>query len=304
MFGSYELPLFSPRLRLGFFAGYTEFDVTPHTGPGIDFLGNGWFYGSSLRYNVFQLKDWMFDFVGSVSHEESKLTPSLGIKTDIETNLYGFGAEIHRSSDISSTALSFNRLDSFGGSSKSDFLEARTNTDPDFTIYAASLSHRQFVGKNKIHELTGAFRGIFPDERLIPAKMTSFGGLYSVRGYKEDRIIADGGVIASLQYRFDLTKYEKNGFSAEPEQPSSNKNKETWPPNISLLAFTDYGYAKTEDPVIGENESEELWGAGVGTLIEMGTHLDASLYYAWPLRSVDDASGSGGRLHLGLICRW
>ncbi len=304
VFGSYELPLFSPRLRLGFFAGYTEFDVTTHAGPAIDFLGNGWFYGSTLRYNVFQLKDWLFDFVGSVSHEESKLTPSLGIKAEVETNLYGFGAEIHRSSDISSTALSFNRLDSFGGSSKSDFQEARTNTDPDFTIYAASLSHRQFVEESKVHELTGTFRGIFPDERLIPAKMTPFGGLYSVRGYREDRVVADGGVIASLQYRFDLTRYEKNGTSAEPEQPRSNKSKEVWPPNVSLLAFTDYGQAKIQDPVPGEKGTQNLWGAGVGTLLEMGKNFDASIYYALALHSVEGTDSGDGRLHLTLIYRW
>ncbi len=304
VFGSYELPLFSPKLRMGFFAGYTEFDVTTHAGPSIDFLGNGWFYGSTLRYNVFQLKDWMFDFIGSVSHEESKITPSLGLNADVEMNLYGLGAEIHRSSDIANTSISFNRFDSFGGSSKSEFEEARTDTDPDFTIYTAALSHRQFMAKDKIHELTGTFRGIFPDERLIPAKMTPFGGLYSVRGYKEDRIVADGGIITSLQYRFDLTKYEQNQISAEPEQTGSNKNKETWPPNVSLLAFTDYGHAKTEDPVIGEDENYNLWGAGVGALLEMGVHLDASLYYAWPLHSVEGSSSSDGRLNLSFIYRW
>ena len=299
VFGSYELPLFSPRLRLGFFAGYTEFDVTPDTGPGIDFLGNGWFYGSTLRYNVFQLKDWMFDFIGSVSHEESKLTPSLGLKADVETNLYGIGAEIHRSSDLVNTSISFNRLDSFGGSSKSEFQEARTDTDPDFTIYTASLSHRQFMAKDKIHELTGTFRGIFPDERLIPARMTPFGGLYSVRGYEEDRIVADGGIIASLQYRFDLTRY-----NSPTPQLGQKKSKELWPPNISLLAFTDYGQAKIKDPVPGEEGTENLWGAGVGTLVELGSNFNAAVYCAWPLTDVEGTDKGDARLNFSIIGRW
>jgi hemolysin activation/secretion protein len=273
--------------------------VTPDTGPGIDFLGNGWFYGSTLRYNVFQLKDWMFDFVCSVSHEESKLTPSLGLKADVETNLYGIGAEIHRSSDISSSLLSFNRLDSFGGSSKSEFQEARTDTDPDFAIYTASLSHRQFLDRSKINELTGTFRGIFPDERLIPAKMTPFGGLYSVRGYKEDRIVADGGIIASLQYRFDLTRY-----NSPTPQPDQKKSKELWPPNISLLAFTDYGQAKINDPVPGEEGTENLWGAGVGTLIELGSNFNAAVYCAWPLTDVEGTDKGDARLNFSLIGRW
>jgi hemolysin activation/secretion protein len=302
LFGNYELPLFSPRLRVGAFAGYSQFDITPETGAGISFLGNGWFYGGTLRYNVFQLSDWLFDLLGSISHEESKVTPSLGIKSDVETNLFGLGAEIHRASDMSNTSLLFNVLNSFGGSSKSEFQTARMNSDPDFTIYTASAAHKQFLDEYKIHELSGSFRGVFPDERLIPAKMTTFGGLYSVRGYKENRIVADGGTIGSLQYRFDLTRYENYTIGGTEEQLSSYE--EIWPLNISLLAFTDYGQAKIKDPVPGEEETQDLWGAGAGTLLELGKDLDAAIYYAWALHSAQGTDEGDSRLHLSVIYRW
>ena len=307
LFGKYELPLFSPRLRLGFYAGYSEFEITPETGAGINFLGNGSFYGGTLRFNVFQVDDWLVDFLGSVSHEESKVTPSLGLATDVETNLLGLGAEIHRSGDMSRTSISGNIFNSFGGSNKSRFIDARADSDPDFAIYTASLAHKQFLDADKINELAGSYRYITSDSRLIPSKMTTFGGLYSVRGYEEDRIVADGGFLSSFQYRFDLTKHENviNRIGDdEEEQPGSNNSEEAWPPNISLLAFTDYAQAKIKNPVVGEKRTENLWGAGVGTLLEVGDHLDATIYYSWPLLSVDDTSSGKGRFNFSVIYRW
>ncbi len=301
LFANYELPVFSPRLRLGAYAGYTEFDITPSTGAGINFLGNGWFYGGTLRYNVFQMSDWLFDFMGTISHEESKVTPSLGVESNVEMNLWGIGAEIHRAGDMSTTSFSFNVQNSFGVSSNIKFQNARMNSNPDFTIYTASLLHKQFMDEDKIHELSGTFRGIFPDERLIPAKMTPFGGLYTVRGYKENSIVADGGIIASLQYRFDLTKCNDSSFGAEQ---GSHKNKAIWPPNVSLVAFTDYAVAQIKDNVVGEIDSEELWSAGGGTIVEVKDSFDAMVYYAWPLESVPGTSSGDGRLHLSFIYRW
>jgi len=160
------------------------------------------------------------------------------------------------------------------------------------------------MDRDKIHELSGTFRGIFPDERLIPAKMTPFGGLYTVRGYEENRIVADGGIIASFQYRFDLTKHENPSYGIEQDQSGFHTSEETWPPNISILGFTDYGQAKIKDPVAGEKASQELWGAGVGTLLEVGDDFDAAVYYAWPLQSVDETKTGNGRLNLSFIYRW
>lgn len=304
LFGNYEFPFFTPRLRLGVYAGYSQFQITPETGAGINFRGNGSFYGSTLRYNVFQIDDWFFDVLGSLSHESSRVTPSLGIEADVDMDLLGTGAELHRSSNMSDTSFSFNRFKSIGGSDKDDFTKARLDTEPDFSIYTLSAAHRQFLSKSKIHELSGSFRGITSDQRLIPAKMTAFGGLYSVRGYKEDGIVADGGVLASLQYRFDLTKYMEKGTLDGEEKSDFKRNKQMWPPRVSLLAFTDYGQAKIKDPVPGETETQDLLGVGIGTAVELGEHVYAAVYYSVPLRSTDDTEKGDGRWNFNFIYRW
>ena len=260
LYGNYEFPFLTPRLRLGVYAGYSEFEITPDIGGDINFRGNGAFYGGTLRYNVLQVKDWFFDFLGSLGHEKSKVTPSLGIEAEVEMDLYGVGGEIHRSDNMSSTSVSFNRFESLNASSEEDFAMARLDADPDFAIYMLSASHKQFLDKSKIHELSGSFRGITSDHRLVPAKMTTFGGLYSVRGYKEDEIVADGGILTSFQYRFDLTKYiekDTSGDGNKEKQPSYKKK--AWPPDVSLLTFIDYGRAIIKDPVPGE---DRISGAG------------------------------------------
>ncbi|MGD8501746.1 MAG: hypothetical protein PVJ86_13925, partial [Phycisphaerales bacterium] len=61
VFGSYDFPLFRPRLRLGVYAGYSQFDITPEGGAGVNFLGNGSFYGTVLSYNVLQIGGWFVD---------------------------------------------------------------------------------------------------------------------------------------------------------------------------------------------------------------------------------------------------
>ena len=304
LFGNYEFPFLTPRLRLGFYAGYSQFQITPETGAGINFRGNGSFYGGTLRYNLFQINDWFFDLLGSLSHESSKVTPSLGIAADVDMELWGAGAEIHRSSTMSATSFSFNRFNNIGGSGKDDFIKARLDTDPDFSIYTLSAAHRQFLDKSKIHELSGSFKSITSDQRLVPAKMTAFGGLYSVRGYKEEGIVADGGILASLQYRFDLTKYMEKGTSDGEKKSDFKKNKEMWPPRVSLLAFTDYGQAKIKDPLPDEIETQNLWGAGIGTSVELGEHAYGAVYYSVPLRSADGTDKGDGRWNFNFIYRW
>lgn len=303
LFGSYTFPLFTPRLRLNLYAGYSQFDITPDGGMGINFIGNGSFYGGILSYNLFQMDSWFFDVTGSLSHERSKVTPSLGLASDVEMDLWGVGVNVHRSDEMSNTSLTFNRVESMGGSSEADFVDARLNTDPDFTIYNFGAAHNQYLDTDKINRLSGSFQLITSDERLVPAKMITFGGLYSVRGYEEDEIVTDGGILVSGQYEFDLVKHAEAMENRETE-PGETQEEKPWLRKLAPLAFIDYGRAKIKDPVIGEQEVRELCSVGGGLLVELGDNLSAGIYYGWPLRGTDDTDRGDGRLNLSLIMRW
>ncbi len=302
LFGSYDFPVLTPRLRLNLYGGYSEFNITPQGGP-FNFLGRGSFYGSVLSYNVFQIDNWFVDITGSLSQENSKVTPALGLASDVDMDLLGVGVNIHRSDDMSNTSLIFNRIESIGGSSKSDFMAARLDADPDFIIYNFGASHSQYLETSKVNRVSGSFRWITSSERLVPAKMTTFGGFYSVRGYEEDEIVADGGMLFSGQYEFDLVKHSESLENPEANSAKAQENK-PWLRKLAPLAFFDFGRAKIKSPVIGEQEVRELCSIGVGTIFEIEDNFSAGIYYGWPLRGTDETDNGDGRFNFSCIYRF
>ena len=305
LFGSYDLPIMGPRLRLQLYGGYSEFDIAPEAGV-FDFLGRGSFYGGRLRYNVLQTNGWFFDVTGSLSHERSKITPSLFpefLTSDVKMDLWGIGLSIHRSNDMSHTSFALSRVESMGGSDREEFGIARTAADPDFSIFNISANHSRYLDQNKIQQLRGSFRYINPNERLVPAKMTTFGGMYSVRGYDEYEVVADGGILASAQYEFDLVKYNRSWQidESEPEQVQVKKLQLT---KLSPLVFIDYGRSSIEDPLTGEKKHQSLLSIGLGTIVELGDNFSGGVYYGFPLKATDDTRKGKGRLSVNLMLRW
>jgi hemolysin activation/secretion protein len=308
VYGSYDIPVMGPKLRLNLFGGHSEFDIMPEGGP-FNFLGRGTVYGALLRYNLLQRNKLFFDVTGSYSRERSKVTPSLfpSAGSDIDMDMAGLGVELSRSEDVSNTSLAFNISKSIGGSSDEKFNLARTNADSDFSIYTLSASHSQYLDSNKYEQLRSTIRWITSDERLVPAKMTSFGGMYSVRGYDEYEIVADGGILASVQCEFDLLKYlaatEPNESQAPAESAKAKKNNIELK-KLSPLVFFDYGRAMIKDPVAGEKENQNLYSAGTGVSFGIGKNFSGACYYGYPLKATEDTRVGKGRVSVIFMLRW
>jgi hemolysin activation/secretion protein len=77
---------------------------------------------------------------------------------------------------------------------------------------------------------------------------------------------------------------------AENDDPRQDKRSHLV--DVSLLGFTDYGRPKTKDPVAGEFDTQNMWGAGLGTLIEIGDRFEAGIYHSWALRKTERGDGS------------
>jgi len=304
LFGSYEFPVFTPRLYFNIFGGQSKFDTTPEGGP-LNFLGRGSFHGGMLRFNVSQINGWFLDISNSLSYEKSKVTPSLfkTLESDVEMELWTIGIGLHRSDDVSNTSVRFNRVQSIDGSTRSRFNKARQNADPDFNIYSLSAANSQYIDTNKVQRFSSSFRWITTDERLAPSKMTTFGGLYSVRGYKEDEIVADEGTLMSFQYEFDLVQYSNPGDNSDNES-SEVQNNGLELTKLAPLAFFDFGRAKIEDAVAGEKETQELCSIGMGLLIDVGNDFSAGIYYGWPLKETIDTDEGSGRFGFSFIKRF
>ncbi len=307
VYAGYDFPLWTPRLRLGLFGARSEYEVDG--GGGIEFLGNGYIYGGELRYNLFQKKNWFFDLTTSLSREKSKVTTSLFPQffgSKVYLDLWGVGIDAHRRTDMANTSFGLERIQSIGGSSQSRFWDmatstgARTNAERDFKIITLSANHSQFLDADKVKRVVSSFKYIRPDERLVPAKMTVFGGMYSVRGYEENRIVADGGILASIQYEYDLIR-KSAADSAAPENAEAAKGKLK---KVAPLVFLDYGRASTKNHVAGEVGTEELCSVGVGVILEHGEHLNAGIYYGHALRPAGPTDEGDGRLNVGFMARF
>jgi hemolysin activation/secretion protein len=317
VYGSYDFPIMGPKLRLNVYAGYSQFDVNPDAGP-INFIGNGSFLGSILRYNVLQTeattpllgRGWFFDLKGMVEYTRSKVTPQLVPtgSSDVKFWMWGWGLELHRRNDMSQSSVSFDRWESFKGQSNgAAFRAARAGADSDFSIYDFRARHSQFLNPDKIHRVSGSFRWIQANERLVSAKMTSFGGMYTIRGYDEYEIVADGGILASFQYEYDLIAAENAGMTAEEKEQMAQQEKDPYEiKRVAPLVFVDYGRTniRRAGTVVGEAKHEELMSLGVGTLLDIGNHFSGAVYYGYPLIPTPDTRSGKGRVNASFMLRW
>lgn len=303
IYGSYDFPLFTPRLRLNLFAGHSEFDIAG-TGD-ISFLGRGTFAGGTLRYNLFQMDKWFFDLTGTLTHEKSKITPSLFpefLTSDVHLTMWGWGAQLYRTDDMTDTLLSVNRMSTLDGSHRSAFGLTRTNANRDAAIWYIMARRSQYLDLDKVQRLSAAFQWVIPNRRLAPVKMTSFGGMYTVRGYDEYEMVVDGGILASLQYEYDIIRKARVG-----EYTAGNINEDLRKPfirKIAPLVFADYGQARIEDPLPSEHRDREMASVGGGAIVELGDHFTGTVYYGYPLIATEDTRSGKGRLNVGFLLRW
>jgi hemolysin activation/secretion protein len=308
LFGSYDIPVLGPKLRLNVYGGHSEFDLSPETGI-FSFLGRGSFYGGILRYNLLQTDGWFLDIKGGVEYTRSKVTPSLFpeyLGTDIKFWLWGYGADLHRSDDMSKTSVGFDTYRSWGGESGGDeFRLSRPGSTPDtmdsiFSITTTTASHSRYLDDDKINRISGNFRWITSNERLVPAKMTAFGGMYSVRGYDEYEFIADGGILTSVQYEFDLVKLEESK-QADKTAQTQGRGEKPFLRKLAPLVFFDYGRAKIKYPTATEKRHEEMMSLGTGFTVELGDHFRGAMYYGYPLEPTDATRTGKGRLNAYLL---
>jgi hemolysin activation/secretion protein len=301
-YGSYEVPLWTPDLRLLAFAGYSEYDTNPVGSSGFMFQGRGYFYGSKLRYTLLQYDRWFFDVTGGAMGERSRNTPNLfasELASDIHINYWTEGLELHKNDELTATSVSWDRYNSFGGSSDEAFNQARLDTDRTYFFDVINASRSQFIDASRVHRVLASGRYIDPQERLTPSAMTTFGGLYSVRGYHEDEVVADGGFIGSLQYEYDLI-----ASMAKYEQSKDETVKPGFVRRLAPVVFTDFGRARILHPVPGEQQITEMSSVGTGLVTTLGDHFDGALYYGWATRSTEETSAGSGQWGASLLLRW
>ncbi|MCB1876603.1 MAG: ShlB/FhaC/HecB family hemolysin secretion/activation protein [Chromatiales bacterium] len=119
-------------------------------------------------------------------------------------------------------------------------------------------------------------------EPLLPLEQFGVGGRYSVRGYRENQLVRDSGISASVEYRHPVFADE---FGASQTQ---------------LALFADWGSAWNREA--DTPTPKTLASVGIGLRWEPNDRLKTELYAAYSLRHIDnnghDPQDSG--LHFSL----
>jgi hemolysin activation/secretion protein len=108
------------------------------------------------------------------------------------------------------------------------------------------------------------------DHALLGIEKFAVGGLRTVRGYRENQLVRDNGVVASAELRVPLLRDRRDR------------------PVVQLAPFLDYGRSWNE----GESDlAEYLLSAGVGLRIAPWPWLRGALYWGHRFHRVPDAGG-------------
>ncbi len=126
---------------------------------------------------------------------------------------------------------------------------------------------------------------------LVSAEQFQVGGAFSVRGYREGRLIGDSGLIASMETHFPFYIFPKKW-----KLPFVNG---TLRKNFELITFVDFGASYTNSPPLGQEASDYVLGAGVGVRVRLTRFLTGRFDVGWPLlRAPPDTSRP--RVYFGL----
>ncbi len=111
----------------------------------------------------------------------------------------------------------------------------------------------------------------FANDELLPLEQYAVGGVYSVRGYRENELVRDQGFAVSAEFHYPLMQESVDGF---------------FPGRLEAIPFMDYGGAWN----VGDSRNIlYLHGAGIG-LAWIHRHFSAEVYYAHDLNQAVEKS--------------
>ncbi|MEN9677496.1 MAG: hypothetical protein RIS76_3392 [Verrucomicrobiota bacterium] len=151
-----------------------------------------------------------------------------------------------------------------------DVLDATDNGvpgDPDGK-FVSWLGQAQYIQRlfHTQNQLVLRMAGQWTDNPLLALEQLSVGGFESVRGYLENQLVRDRGVVSSAEFRIPVL-FNKAGAGI-----------------VYLAPFFDFGGAWDVD---GSPSPTTIYSTGVGLLLSPNRHVNAQIYWGHRWREVD-----------------
>ena len=311
--GSYFLPI-GDEYSVSLYSGYSSSDIEDVM-PQLDVRGEGFYVGGQVTKTLKDTPQSRWQVSGAylfqhseTEHEVTRMSmyerkldlsmPSVTLGYASRT-FDGLGGR-----NFFSNTLQANFAGSLGSSAKNEFNEQGTAyTDGEFFINRFQLARVQrfFRGEDAPGKWTVFMKvdGQSASDTLITAVRKTLGGGNSVRGYREQEVMGDQALLATLELRTPLFHNFIPGLRASDEFLEANPD--AWQRHrVQLVAFTDYGYASVKKPVAGEEPDAALFSAGLGLRLGLTKYSQLRFDYGYPFLKVTADTPPDGRGHLSL----
>lgn len=113
------------------------------------------------------------------------------------------------------------------------------------------------------------------DQDLLPLEKFSIGGASTVRGYRENQLTRDSGLISSLEWRIPVWRLPISGLSKNPEDG-----------RLEIAPFMDYGRAWNADS--DTPTPKDIYSIGLGLRWAPNQDIHTELYWGKALRDLPE----------------
>jgi hemolysin activation/secretion protein len=162
-------------------------------------------------------------------------------------------------------ALALRSSFSFGLDAFDSTVHADDRPDSQFLTWLGQVQYARRLGSRDARLILRGDVQIAGDD-LLSLERFAVGGVRTVRGYRENELVRDNGLVISAELRYPLKMGDSKGLRGG---------------SLQVAIFTDHGAAwnESEDP-------DYLHSVGVGLLWHYKQHYDAELYIAHDLEEV------------------
>jgi hemolysin activation/secretion protein len=150
--------------------------------------------------------------------------------------------------------------------------------DGRFVAWLGQFQYGRRLGGPDI-QLLGRLDVQLTTEPLLPLEQIAIGGRFSVRGYRENQLVRDNGLIASLESRIPLVR------------------NTSWAEYVQVVPFVDFGWGWNRKVPTPEPKTLLSLGLGLrwGAMWRVGVPLRAQAEVFWGYK-LQDVQTEGGNL--------
>lgn len=142
-------------------------------------------------------------------------------------------------------------------------------------------------------QINGRLTGQWADDPLLSVEKLAIGGARTVRGFRENQLVRDKGIIANLELRI----------------PAWADDSGTSRLGLTFVPFVDYGNGKDNSiglPGLDDPQSESLLSAGAGLIWNYWSPVYVEVYYGADLSGPENSGDSlqDDGFHVLTVLQW